>query len=131
MTRLVAPVHIARIGKTAVRFFRPPNGRLEKPWVAINDVCNAMRLSPDRKRELLLKAGEALIVSTSAGPVAVHPHEAAQSIITAVIDRSLTSAFDGAVDTANAKMMAGMSSGEVFDSMIRSARAVERAAVPK
>jgi hypothetical protein len=81
------PIYTGNFGQHRLRFFAPPNGELELPWVAEDDLIDALKLRPDQVA-LIRKAmadlapqGSSKTVVTSDEVVVVVPHAVADSWI--------------------------------------------------
>ena len=92
MTALVSPIHVEALGLANLRFFAPPSGGREFPWLAIDDLHACLTLPRNLRREFKsrLKSSEwkkdARTLATVDGTVDVVPHYMAQGLIDAMRD---------------------------------------------
>jgi hypothetical protein len=90
MSNIVTPIHTGLINDVDVRFFKCPKSAAELPWHAVDDLFRACLPSRHDRRVYLRSiqkdwGADLLTVATSAGPVTIAPHFAAQGLIGAMI----------------------------------------------
>ena len=87
---VVEPITVEAIGLSNVRFFRPPSGGREFPWVAFDDITAAMSLPRNLRRTFKADlrnskwSKDVATVRTSNGTVEIFPHYQAQGLIDAM-----------------------------------------------
>lgn len=87
---LVAPVHIAAVGLANLRFFGPPNGGREFPYVSVDDLHACLSLPHELRRTLKSNLrstkwrDDTFTVATADGIVSLVPHFMAQGLIHAM-----------------------------------------------
>ena len=92
MAPLVAPIHVEALGSSTLRFFAPPSGEREFPWIAIDDLHACLGLPRALRREFKTKLrssewkDDTRTVATADGIVNIAPHFMAQGLIHAMQD---------------------------------------------
>ncbi|MDX7952200.1 hypothetical protein P7D22_13550 [Lichenihabitans sp. Uapishka_5] len=92
MSALATPIHIGGVGVANLRFFAPPAGTQQFPWVAVDDLHACLALPRDLRRELKSKLrhtkwkDDTRTVATAEGIVNLVPHFMAQGLIDSVHD---------------------------------------------
>jgi hypothetical protein len=90
MSNLVSPIHVEAVGLGNLRFFAPPSGGREFPWLSIDDLHASMELPRSLRREFKtrLRTSEwkdaTRTVATADGIVNIVPHFMAQGLIEAM-----------------------------------------------
>lgn len=91
MTKVVAPIHAANIGKGELRFFRSPSTAPDLPWHAFEDLAKCLGLPRSLRREFHRKLvsgpfkDDARTIATTTGIVTIAPHFCAQGLIQAAV----------------------------------------------
>ena len=91
MSAVVSPIHIEAVGLGNIRFFAPPSGRREFPWIALDDAMHAFSIPIGMRRQATQDLqrdwkGEAVSVATAGGIVLLIPHYMAQGMAQAMAD---------------------------------------------
>lgn len=89
---IVSPIHIEAIGLANLRFFAPPSGGQEFPWLSIDDLHACMGLPRDLRREFKARLRKAAwrhdvhLVALGDDIANIIPHYMAQGLIDAMRD---------------------------------------------
>ncbi len=89
MNGLLHPIHVEAIGLANVRFFAPPTGGREFPWVSIDDLFAAVVMDRRMRRAFHSDLGVSAFASstqkivTPEGRTTIGPHFIAQGLIDA------------------------------------------------
>lgn len=115
---LVSPIHIEAVGLANIRFFAPPSGAREFPWLSIDDLYGSMALPRAARRDFnrRLRSSEwrndTRTVATADGIVNIVPHFMAQGLIDAMREvGQVHSEFYGRYSAAGAKAMTKLTDG--------------------
>jgi len=97
VSNILAPIHVASIGKSTLRFFRSPLAGPDLPWHVHDDLVACLGLPRDVRRQFhrMLTNGpfkaDVRGIATADGIVTIAPHFAAQGLIGAAIEAGMAS----------------------------------------
>ena len=88
---VVSPIHTEAVGLGNIRFFAPPSGQREFPWIALDDAMHAFSVPIGMRRQATQDLqrdwkGEAVRVATEDGILLLIPHYMAQGMAQAMSD---------------------------------------------
>lgn len=87
---IVAPIHTEAVGLANLRFFAPPDGGRDFPWVALDDLYACINMPRDLRRQFKSKMrtgpwrDSIQTVATADGIANIVPHFVAQGMIDAM-----------------------------------------------
>ncbi|ATQ66890.1 MULTISPECIES: hypothetical protein [Methylosinus] len=121
---VIAPLQIAPLGASTLRFFRSPRPGADFLWHAFDDLLACMALPRDRRRIFKRKLAadwraEVKTIATRDGIVTIAPHYMAQGLISAMISEgyvrpSFEHDYSKAGSDALSKITLGWSAGEIL-----------------
>ena len=126
MSALVSPIHVEAVGVANIRFFAPPSGGREFPWLSIDDLHASMTLPRALRREFKrsFRSSEwrkdTKAVATADGIANIVPHFVAQGLIGAMsevgyVAPELYGRYAAAGAKAMGKLTDGLSPPELLD----------------
>ena len=125
MSKTSTPLQFEAVGLGNVRFFRPPSGGREFPFVALNDLYIAMAIPCGARREFdhALRTGpwkeNAKTVATADGVTTIVAHFVAQGLIDAMAEVGRCSPdFYRSYATAGAKALSKLTDGLHGDALL-------------
>ena len=125
MTGVVTPIHVAAIGLGNMRFYAPPSGGQEFPWVALEDSFHCFSLPRGMRRQATRDLrrewrGQAKTLATNDGLLTAIPHFMASGMVQAMAECGRCSGdlplkYVMAVTAAMAKLTAGLKPEQVSE----------------
>ncbi len=125
MGGVVTPIHVAAIGLGNMRFYAPPSGGQEFPWVALEDAMHCFSLPSGMRRQAKQDMqrewkGQAKTIATNDGLVTTVPHFMASGMVQAMAEcgrcgGDLPLKYVMAVTAAMTKLTAGLKPEKVSE----------------